>query len=98
MSEEFRRRYPFCTVSVPERAFLAFIRTARSLGVGYGWMRQAIGMAWKLDDPVGYVDDARIVELYARPKVAPCVGCLLARETIDSSGFCVTCRALRERR
>jgi hypothetical protein len=27
-------------------------------------MRQAIGLAWKLDDPVGYIDDDRIVELH----------------------------------
>jgi hypothetical protein len=28
-------------------------------------MRQAVGMAWKLADPVGYIDDDRIVALHS---------------------------------
>lgn len=46
-----------------ERAFFAFLHIARSHGVGYGFMRQAIGLAWRLADPVGYIDDARLLEL-----------------------------------
>ena len=61
---EYRRQFPGAGLGEHERAFLAIIVLARSHGVGYGWMRQAIGLAWKLDDPVGYIDDDRIVELH----------------------------------
>lgn len=40
------------------------ILRARQAGVGYGWMRQAIGIIWKLDDPRGYLDDERLIELH----------------------------------
>ena len=46
-----------------EDFFLAVIHLARTQGVGYGWMRQAIGIAWKLEDPNGYFDDAKLLGL-----------------------------------
>jgi len=65
MVAAFRDAFPLCSVSEHERAFLAFVHIARSHGVGYGWMRQAIGIAWKLADPFGYLDDERLVSLHA---------------------------------
>jgi hypothetical protein len=61
---EYQRLFGAERLSDSERAFLAFVHICRSHGVGFGWMRQAIGIAWKLADPVGYIDDDRIIELY----------------------------------
>jgi hypothetical protein len=70
MADAYRREFPLCNLSGPERAFLAFIHLSRRGGaVGYGWMRQAIGMAWKLADPLGYIDDQRIIDLNADPQI-----------------------------
>lgn len=60
----YERAFPASRLTGPERAFLAYIHLARSHGVGYGWMRQAIGLAWKTADPVGYIDDDVIIRLY----------------------------------
>jgi hypothetical protein len=48
--------------------FLDAVADARRRGVGFGWMRQAIGIAWRLKDPVGYMDDERIRDLFAPKK------------------------------
>lgn len=63
----FRREFPRCVFGAMEQAFLLSVHLARKSGMGYGWMRQAIGIAWKLEDPVGYIDDARIIELHTQP-------------------------------
>jgi hypothetical protein len=65
IADAYQREFPGCHIGTPERAFLAFIHVARSHVVGFGWMRQAIGLAWKLADPVGYVDDDQVIKLYA---------------------------------
>lgn len=65
---EFARRFPECRLSEDERRFLSSINVAAWAGVGYGFMRQAIGLTWKLHDPVGYIDDERIIELHAPRK------------------------------
>lgn len=62
IAEAFEGAFPLCPLNGRERAFLAFISIARSSGVGYGWMRQAVGLAWKVEDPVGYIDDQRLVD------------------------------------
>jgi hypothetical protein len=62
--EVYRRTFPSYKLTDSERAFLATIHTQRSAGTGYGWMRQAIGMAWKVADQYGYMDDDRLVELH----------------------------------
>lgn len=59
----FIREFPRCMLTERERAFLDELVLARARGIGYGWMRQAIGMAWKLDDSVGYIDDDRLIAL-----------------------------------
>jgi len=64
MVAEYQRVFSRCTISNHERAFLAFIHIARSHGVGFGWMRQAIGLAWRLADPLGYIDDDRVIALH----------------------------------
>lgn len=66
MVAEYRRVFPLCGIGESERAFLAFVHIARSHGVGYGWMRQAVGLAWKLADPVGYIDDDRVIALHTK--------------------------------
>lgn len=71
IAAEFEKTYPLCGINEHERAFLAFIHIARSHGVGYGWMRQAVGIAWKVADPVGYIDDQRIVELHTKKPRTP---------------------------
>jgi hypothetical protein len=63
IAAEFIRQFPRCRLTYDEHVFLQMIHVARSNGVGYGWMRQAIGLAWKLDDPVGYIDDERLIAL-----------------------------------
>jgi hypothetical protein len=65
IAAEFKRQFPIAHLSESERAFLAFIHIARAHGIGYGWMRQAVGIAWRVADPVGYIDDERIVEWQA---------------------------------
>ena len=69
MVAAYAREFPQCRLNSHERAFLTLIRVARLNGVGYGWMRQAIGLTWKVADPVGYIDDDRIIELH-RARVA----------------------------
>jgi hypothetical protein len=64
----YAEQFPRCRIGPAERLFLTFILVARSRGVGYGWMRQAIGIAWKLADPVGYIDDDRIIELHRKDR------------------------------
>ena len=32
---------------------------------GVGWMRQIAGVAWRAADPVGYLDDDRMIALHA---------------------------------
>jgi len=66
MVEIYRREFPQAQLSSHERSFLAFIHIARAQGVGYGWMRQAIGVIWKEADPVGYIDDERLIEIHRR--------------------------------
>lgn len=61
---EFRRQFPLLRPTDAERAVLAYLHIARSHGVGYGWMRQALGIAWKLEDPIGYIDDERLIGLH----------------------------------
>ena len=61
---EYKRKFSLCAISNSERAFLAMLSLARSHGVGYGFMRQAVGIAWKLEDPIGYIDDDRIISLH----------------------------------
>ena len=67
MVDVYRREFPLSRIGDSERAFLAFVHIARSHGVGWGFMRQAIGLHWKEADPVGYIDDARIRKLFAEP-------------------------------
>jgi len=66
--EEMKREFPMCSVTIAELAFLNALVEARRSGVGFGWMRQAIGIAWRLKDPRGYMDDSRIIEMYAPKK------------------------------
>ena len=61
IAAEYKRVFPLCHLSEHERAFLATIYIARSHGVGFGWMRQAVGLAWKVADPIGYIDDDRVI-------------------------------------
>ena len=63
--EAFAREFPGCPLGHAEHAFLSFLVAAREQGVGYGWMRQAIGIAWKCEDPLGYLDDERIIGLWS---------------------------------
>lgn len=67
-----RQEFPGLIALPCEKTFLAAVAHARSHGVGYGWMRQAIGFAWKAEDPVGYIDDARLIELSRVREQAGC--------------------------
>jgi hypothetical protein len=49
-----------------ERRFIEAMREARMGGVGYGWMRQVIGVEWKHVDQIAYIDDDRIREMSAK--------------------------------
>ena len=62
------KQFPHAHFSDAEREFIVHLCDARSRCVGYGWMRQMIGIAWRLSDPIGYIDDDRIRELYAPKK------------------------------
>jgi len=66
IAAEYKREFPLCRLSGHERAFLAMIHVARSHGVGFGWMRQAVGLAWKVADPIGYTDDERVIALHTK--------------------------------
>ena len=67
MVAAYAREFPGARIGDHERAFLAFLHIARSHGVGWGFMRQAVGMHWKEADPVGYIDDQRIIDLHTKP-------------------------------
>ena len=44
-------KQPGAVVSPDEWQFIADMRKARSVGVGYGWMLQVIEWEWKANDP-----------------------------------------------
>jgi hypothetical protein len=67
IANAYRRKFPGCIMTDQERDFLASIHRARSQGVGFGWMREAVGLAYKVADPVGYVDDERLIALHTAP-------------------------------
>ena len=73
MVAAYAREFPMAYVGAHERDFLAFLHLSRSRGVGWGFMRQAVGMHWKEADPIGYIDDQRVIELhtYKRAMAAP---------------------------
>lgn len=68
MVAAYTREFPAARLGDHERDFLAHVHLARSRGVGWGFMRQAIGMHWKEADPVGYIDDQRLIDLYTCTK------------------------------
>lgn len=57
---------PGLRVSPAECEFIAAMRRAAAFGVGYGWMRQIIGVEWRHVDPVGGIDDDVVAELATR--------------------------------
>lgn len=44
-------KQPGAFVTLAEREFIDDMRTARSKGVGYGWMKQIIDWEWAAVDP-----------------------------------------------
>ena len=67
MVAAYAREFPGTRIGGHERAFLATVHIARSHGVGWGFMRQAVGMHWKEADAIGYIDDDRVRDLFAKP-------------------------------
>jgi len=67
IAKAYYRQFPDCVLSDHERAFLASIHHARSQGVGFGWMRTVVGLAYKVADPDGYIDDERLIALHTAP-------------------------------
>ncbi len=64
IADAYQREFPGCLLTASMRVFMTAIHVARSRGVGFGWMRQVVGLAWKLADPYGCIDDERIVALH----------------------------------
>lgn len=53
-----------CHVTAAEHDFIAAMRAAATAGVGYGWMRQMVGIEWRHRDPVGGLDDEELLLIY----------------------------------
>ncbi len=53
-----------CRVTRQEFAFIIARRSARASGVGYGWMRQILGIEWRHADPISGLDDEELLRIY----------------------------------
>jgi hypothetical protein len=61
---------PGTFITSPEKQFIADMRRARALGVGYGWMQQVIEWEWQSKGPGSFGPEyfeKRIRELEGKP-------------------------------